>query len=81
LRSLRSANAARFRDRNDPIEQGHLPQAIVVRLFSASKRIQSTLNVVGLGGLDTTARGVLALPLYALSVFELGRIGPKLPLR
>ena len=63
------------------IEQGHLPQAVVVGRSSASESIQSALNAAGLGGLDLNARGVLALPLYALSAFELGRIGPKLPLR
>jgi hypothetical protein len=63
------------------IEQGHLPQAVVVGLSSASESIQSALNAAGLGRLDVSARGVLALPLQALSAFELGRIGPKLPLR
>lgn len=58
-----------------------MPKAVVVALSSADESIQSALNAVGLGGLDTTARAVLALPLYALSAFELGRIGPKLPLR
>ncbi len=46
----------------------------------AHKSIQSALNAAGLGGLDVNTRAVLALPLYALSAFELGRIGPKLPL-
>jgi len=62
------------------IEQGHLPQAVVVGLFSAGDSIQSALNAAGLDGLDVNTRGVLALPMYALSAFELGRIGPKLPL-
>jgi hypothetical protein len=62
------------------IEQLALPQAVVVGLSSASESIQAALHAAGLGGWDTTARGVLALPLYALSAFEVGRIGPKLPL-
>lgn len=62
------------------IEQGHLPKAVIVGLSSAGESIQSALNAAGLGGLDVNTRGVLALPLYALSAFEVGRIGPKLSL-
>jgi hypothetical protein len=62
------------------IEQGHLPKAVVVGLSSADESIQSALDAAGLGGLDVSTRGVLALSLYALSAFEVGRIGQKLPL-
>lgn len=61
-------------------EQGYLPQDDVVGLSGASESFQSALDAAGLGRLDKTARGVLTLPLYALSAFELGGIGPKLPL-
>jgi hypothetical protein len=63
------------------IEQGHLPKVAVVGLPSSATSIQTALNSAGIGTLDLTSRGVLAVPLYALSAFELGRISPKLPLR
>mgnify|MGYP006883219452 FL=1 len=63
------------------IEGGHLPNVAVVGLSSADESIQAALDAAGLSGLDTTARGVLAVPLYALSAGDLARIGPKLPLR
>lgn len=62
------------------IEQVALPQAVAVGLSNAGESIQSALNAAGLGGLDLNTRGVLAVPLYALSAFEVDRIGPKLPL-
>lgn len=62
------------------IEGGHLPLVAVVGLSSQGTSIQSALDDAGLGGLDTMGRGVLAVPLYALSAFDVGRIGQKLPL-
>lgn len=61
------------------IEQGHLPKAFVICLSSAGESIQLALNAAGLGGLDVNARAVLALPLYALSDFQIARIGAKVP--
>lgn len=52
----------------------------IAEIAAQAKSIQSALSAAGLGSLNTTTRGVLALPLYALSAFEVGRIGPKLPL-
>lgn len=63
------------------IEQGHLPKIAVVGLPSSATSIQTALNSAGIGSLDLSLRGVLAVPLYALSALELGRISPKLPLR
>lgn len=62
------------------IAQCHLLKAVVVGLSSAGESVQSALNAAGLGSLDVSTRGVLALPMYAVSAFELGRIVPKLPL-
>jgi len=42
--------------------------------------IQSALSAAGLGSLDMTARGVLALPLYAFSDVQIERVWEKLPL-
>ena len=62
------------------IEQGHIPKVAVVGLLTTGTSIQSALNAAGLGSLDVTARGVLALPLYAFSDVQIERVWEKLPL-
>jgi len=49
------------------IEQRRIPKVAVGGLQTAGTSIQAALNAAGLGSLDMTARGVLALPLYAFS--------------
>lgn len=62
------------------IERGHIPKVAVAGLQTAGTRIQAALNAAGLGSLDVTARGVLALPLYAFSDVQIERVWEKLPL-
>ena len=62
------------------IEQRHIPKVAVVGLQTPGTSIQSALNAAGLGSLDVTAQGVLALPLYAFSDTQIERVWEKLPL-
>ena len=61
-------------------EQGHIPKVAVVGLQTTGTSIQAALNAAGLGSLDVTACGVLALPLYAFSDVQIERVWEKLPL-
>jgi len=62
------------------VSQEGLRRLAVVGLLTTGTSIQTALNATGLGSLDVTARGVLALPLYAFSDAQIERVWEKLPL-
>jgi hypothetical protein len=57
-----------------------LPKVAVIGLPTTGTNIQVALNAAGLGSLDITARGVLALPLDAFSAAQIERVSEKLQL-
>jgi hypothetical protein len=51
-----------------------------VGLQTTGTSIRAASNAAGLGSTDVTARGVLALPLFAFSDVQIERVWEKLPL-
>lgn len=62
------------------MQQVLFPREAIIVFPTTGTRIYTALNAAGLGSLDGTARGVLALPLYAFSDVQIERVWEKLPL-